>query len=225
MGLRNFSSPFDWVISDFQGIISAIRSHFSDFLSPELLCQNTENRNHYCNPNYGIYFFHDFTKYRPLSEQLPSVKEKYDRRIRRFYEKIKEPTLFFRYICTEEGSTEFTWIENNYEEIRSLLRSFHPENDIVFISHEAITSDVFQIFHVPKDDIVSRSPIRNSPELYPIVQRYTIPGQKENIRRYNQKIKIRNNPFNRAKRVLCRTWHRYFGKTYLHTKTYTAPGK
>lgn len=34
LGLRSESSPFDWLISDFEGVIHAIENHFEDFLNP-----------------------------------------------------------------------------------------------------------------------------------------------------------------------------------------------
>ena len=47
LGLRNTSSPFDWVISDFEGVIQAIDNQFSDFMVYDNLIQSEKFRNHY----------------------------------------------------------------------------------------------------------------------------------------------------------------------------------
>lgn len=101
-GFRNFSYPFDWMISDFKGIIHCIENEFSDFLNPEFLLQNVNDRSHYMNTKYNFYFFHDFDKYKPLLKQLPEIDEKYKRRSDRFLNSIKSKTLFIRYISDEE---------------------------------------------------------------------------------------------------------------------------
>lgn len=67
-GLRTESSPFDWVISDFEGVIENIKNHFSGYLDYELLAQNASNCTIYKNTKYNISFFHDFNNYEPLKE-------------------------------------------------------------------------------------------------------------------------------------------------------------
>lgn len=37
LGLRDVSSPFDWCISDFRGVVAAIENNFHDFMNIELL--------------------------------------------------------------------------------------------------------------------------------------------------------------------------------------------
>lgn len=102
LGLRTESSPFDWVISDFEGDINNIKNHFADYLDYIFLSQDKQNREIYKNIKYNICFFHDFNKYTSLKKQLPHVAEKYNRRIERFYKSITSPTLFIRYISDEE---------------------------------------------------------------------------------------------------------------------------
>jgi hypothetical protein len=65
-GLRNASFPFDWIISDFEGVINCIKTEFEDFLNPTFLSQDFTDRSHYLNTKYNFYFFHDFNKYIPL---------------------------------------------------------------------------------------------------------------------------------------------------------------
>lgn len=118
IGLRSTSSPFDWVISNYEGVINAIQNHFEDFLSYDHLLQSESIRKRYFDEKYRMWFFHDFDQYHSLKAQLPDVKAKYLRRIDRFYEDIKQPTLFVRYISDE---TE--------EELDVVARQFLDKND------------------------------------------------------------------------------------------------
>lgn len=102
MGLRSVSLPFDWCISDYQGVIKAIEDKFELFLERDYLVQDKVSRNHYLNTIYNIWFYHDFSEYKSLDEQMDQVREKYSRRIKRFLKDIQSPTLFIRYISNEK---------------------------------------------------------------------------------------------------------------------------
>ena len=127
------------MISDFGGVFEAIQNNFSNFLDYDFLAQSSLNHSVYENTKYNIRFFHDFDKYIPLKKQLPQVQDKYCRRIKRFYQTIVSPTLFIRYISDEKTihgvSEELLYIEKNYEQILEMLKSFHRDNDILFIAH------------------------------------------------------------------------------------------
>ena len=116
LGLRSESSPFDWLISDFEGVITLIENRFDGFLRYEDLAQERVNRAFYRNTRYNISFYHDFDSLAPLADQLEQVQRKYNRRIDRFYKSIQEPTLFIRYISDEElvdgRSKELCWISS-----------------------------------------------------------------------------------------------------------------
>ena len=189
MGLRTASYPFDWVISDFRGVIQAINNHFENLLEYEQLYQSKAHFGRYQNMEYGISFFHDFNPYQSLQEQLPEAQRKYSRRIERFYESVSEPTLFIRYISDEDKingiSKELLWIEENYELIMQTLKQFNEDNDILFIANDGVVSDTIQIYNVPRDenDAVSRDPILVNSELYNRLQNIACPDKAENIER------------------------------------------
>lgn len=65
-GLRDASYPFDWLISDFQGVIKVIENRFYDFLNIDFFSQNKECMHIFKNSKYNIEFYHDFTAYKPL---------------------------------------------------------------------------------------------------------------------------------------------------------------
>ncbi len=224
MGLRSESSPFDWLISDFEGVISSIRHDFADFLNPMYLAQNTHVRSRYKNTKYDFQFFHDFDQYHSLQEQLPSVQEKYNRRIQRFYKSITEPTLFIRYIADtpmiNNISKELLWIEENYDSILALLKSFHPSNDILFIANEGITSNIIKIHNVPKDDndVVARFPFSKNPFLSDFFSSIDFPEKNANIERYKRKQQMKKNT--RFKKKLFSLFYKLFYKEYIHQQQY-----
>lgn len=129
-GLRAASYPFDWVIGDdFESVIGLIDSHFEDFLEVSYLSR--EHRpDVYFNSRRHIHFYHDFNASDSLERQIPDVRRKYDRRIERFYDAIRQPTLFVRY-CIRPKDEEF--VRNNRESILKFLRSFNPDNAILYI--------------------------------------------------------------------------------------------
>lgn len=191
LGLRNTSSPFDWEISEFRGVMKAIQNNFEGFMERDNLIQSENLREHYYDSKYGIWFFHDFNKYETLDSQYPSVYDKYKRRITRFKKNITEPTLFFRYIENEPSMyNELQWVEDNYEQIVTTIKKFNSHNDIIFIGNDGVESDKFKIYHVKpeKNDVVSRHPIINNKELFEIVKNYEVPHQIENIQRFQKKL-------------------------------------
>lgn len=232
MGLRDVSSPFDWSITYFDGVIKAIDNRFDGFMDYANLSQSVHNRNHYMDVKYRIFFFHDFSKYESLDDQYNAVKNKYDRRIKKFLGNIEKPTLFIRYvsneILNENGkSTELEWIEENYEYIMGVLKSFNEENDILFIGDEAICSDVIKIYHVSVDenDVVSRNPIINNEELYPIMNKFYKEKKEENIRRFIEKQHKKKNIVAKIKGKIVRIHQKLFCRVYIYTKEYDVINK
>lgn len=224
LGLRSESSPFDWLISDFEGVIHAIDNHFEDFLEQKYLAQNSRDHSHYKNVKYDVQFFHDFNPYQPLQDQLPSVQDKYNRRIQRFYKSITEPTLFIRYINdkpnADNTSKELHWIEENYDSVIALLKSFNAQNDILFIANDGVTSQKIKIYNVPKDDgdSVARSPLTKTPALQEIFYNIDLPEKQLNIERYLQKQQSKRK--SRLKKKLFTLLKKLFHKEYVHTQLY-----
>ena len=51
IGLRSASSPFDWCISNYKGVMKAIENRFEDFLNYDYLSQSDTDSN-----NYFVYY-------------------------------------------------------------------------------------------------------------------------------------------------------------------------
>lgn len=189
MGLRDCSSPFDWIISDWHGVEKAIKTNFKDFLLYDNLYQDKNDYSHYKDGIYGFKFFHDFSKYESLSNQLLYIQQKYRRRIERFYKNIKEPTLFVRYISSENGDLELKYIEQNYKNIEKMLKKHNKNNNICFIANSDVHSDILKIFYVDKDknDIVARKPCDKNKELFYYLDSFDLKEKERNLLRYKKR--------------------------------------
>ncbi len=201
MGLRNCSYPFDWCISDYTGVEQAIFTRFEGFMEYENLYQYKEKKSLYRDTKYGITFVHDFDRYTSLEKQLPKVKEKYRRRIEKFYKNLEMPTICIRYISDERGKEELENIEKNYQSLLEFLQRFNKNNKLIFIANEGIQSDKIRIYNVKVDkgDKVSRNPIHQCKELYDTLNSMKFQKREENIKFYKIKQKRKNNIVNKGK--------------------------
>ena len=231
-GFRSASYPFDWMISDFSGIIKCIEEEFKDFLNINYLSQSAIERSHYKNEKYNFYFFHDFDKYKSLEKQLPAIVAKYKRRSERFLKNIKSPTLFVRYISdeikNESGkSIELLWIEQHVSEIEQCLKNFNNDNEILFIANEGVTSDILTIYNIMPDenDRVARKWISKNEYLQKYFSSFEYSEKERNIQRYKKKDKKRKNFFRRAYKKIIRLSKKKFLKEYIYERNYDIPDK
>lgn len=187
MGFRSRSSPFDWLISDFEGVLKLLDNNFEYFLEYELLYQKVDQKAVYKNIKYDISFYHDFNKFKPLIDQLAVVQEKYSRRIEQFYKDIKQPTIFLRYIKDQK---ELDYIEENYSYISKIITKYNESNEIFFISNEELISKNITPFNVntDSDDSVARKPFIQIPELVLYLEKnFDIQLRERNIRNFKNK--------------------------------------
>jgi hypothetical protein len=102
-GLRVASGPFDWITlsqneeHDLEKALSIVSNDFKDFFNAEDLKLLAPDPKIYQEPEHvgyenirtGFRFYHDFDTGIPFDEMFPKVKEKYERRIQRFRDNIK----------------------------------------------------------------------------------------------------------------------------------------
>lgn len=109
--LRTVAGPFDWLThADFKTRIELILSDFDNFLECEDLkflpkdpkIFNDTACDYYENIRNGFYYFHDFPANIPLKKSFQEVKNKYQRRIQRFLNNLKQPDKIL-----------LLWISNN----------------------------------------------------------------------------------------------------------------
>ena len=135
------------------------------------------------NTKYDIKFFHDFKKGYSIYEQLPEIKEKYNRRIQRLYKTIEKSTLFIRYIKDEE---ELFYIIHNLEDIKKFIKSFNLNNDIIFICNNDLNDKVSNqnIYWVEKDnnDSVNRHFLKSLKSLKKFIKKNVYYNKMERVK-------------------------------------------
>jgi len=151
--LRKESYPFDWILSRDKEIINILKDEFRNFLDIEYLQAKNKSSNfpiidEFWNDNkndkdniirvyhklYKITFVHDFKNFDEL--EMNSAKIKYDRRIKRFLEHMRDPNI--KKIVIHIGNTF------NHQIFDELFKTLNYTNyEIKFLSHKEIgyTSD------------------------------------------------------------------------------------
>ena len=166
-GFRNFSGPFDWYYSDFKSVVRHIDNGFSDFLMRDNLVVCDDNTRIFEDKKYGYKYFHDIRT--NLDSDYVHIREKYDRRIERFYEKIKQPTLFLRAV---RSSWEKEYIIADHCEIDGILKKYHSQNEVIYLTADIvgdlpknIKSFRLNISEYMFDAASSRNMFDNAPDL------------------------------------------------------------
>lgn len=215
IGLRDASSPFDWLICDLDGVIECIKNDFKDFLKYENIYQHKSIKKHYFDKKYKFHFYHDFSAFEDLKSQLPKVKKKYQRRIERFKLNIQEPTLFIRYIKNQD---ELDFIEENYENIMSLLKSKNEKNDLVLISNDDIYSDSIKVFKVKKDenDSVSRKFLEKNNSLNNYLSSDIYNKEKRDVNIQTYKSSQRKKKILKYPKLISYKLNKSLKKPYIH---------
>jgi len=146
-GLRDASYPLDWNITPLQSALAAIESGFHGFLQLDHLVPEPHR---VLDSGSGIFLYNDFDPMLPIGDQYEMVRNRYVRRIQRFQEAIRQPTLFVRYIDTEsrerQGAEveptlnldEFTYLHENMAVILAVLRRNNPQNDLLLIGNAGL---------------------------------------------------------------------------------------
>ncbi len=120
--LRRASYPLDWIGTWYGGILAVARlveSDFAGFLkienlvrepNPPRAAQDDHDHEYYHDIGAGVDFAHDFPLDVPLTDErsFPAVRQKYDRRIARFYESVRtsKRTLLIYWTWRDHPSTE-----------------------------------------------------------------------------------------------------------------------
>lgn len=131
VGLREYSGPFDWYFTnDFRLIVQLIQTRFKDFLNKDNIVPNKENIHQFEDTKYNMYFFHENKNDLPFDYAFVEMKQKYDRRIERFLNRLKSPSYVFRIVT---GNDEIDYINENYEYISNVFKEFNPLNEVIYI--------------------------------------------------------------------------------------------
>lgn len=127
-GMRSFSGPFDWLFSDFQGVIHFMETNFSDFLCKENLISIENKPKEFADIKYGLYFLHDVKK--DFEQEYYSIHEKYLHRIKNFQLKVKKGVCFIRAV---RDAVEMDYISSNFLYINQVIKKDNINNEIIYL--------------------------------------------------------------------------------------------
>lgn len=224
LGFRDGSYPFDWVLShSLQHVIQLVNDNFDGFLDINGLNQWKSVPSTYEDVQYGIAFVHDFDRWHSLESQIASVRNKYDRRIRRFYNAISEECLFVRYI---ENMEDYEYIVKNSDAISQFFKKYNRSNEIIYIANSELrdclpkTSDNARICFVEKDydDTVARRFGDKCPEFVELLSStyYSKSRHEQNMRFYQKKHRF--DILTKVKKKMCAVVNDYKYGSYIHDK-------
>lgn len=142
LGYRRASYPFDWlIIRDFELVLHLFEYGFegSEFFRKDAFEQARVNKSVYRNAKTGVRFLHDFNDYETFEAQFDAFQQKYQRRMARFQKDIICPTLFIRYIGSQD---ELEFIEMNVTMIDSIMKSKCAENEILYVCNSDLDPNI-----------------------------------------------------------------------------------
>lgn len=132
-GLRNFSGPFDWYFSGFEGVIHILENDFEDFLLKDNLSVVEGKSKEFQDIKYDLRFIHDIKNC--FEEEYKSIYMKYARRVRNFRSAIKEGVNFIRAV---RDIDELHYIIKEESYINSVIKKYNKSNEIIYV----ITKDM-----------------------------------------------------------------------------------
>lgn len=145
--LRICSGPFDWLTrASFETRVNLILNDFKNFLNIEDLIPlekdpkvfNDEKCDYYENIRNCFHYYHDFLMGIPLEEQIDTIKEKYNRRIKRFYEKIaKEKRVLLIWLVRYQDMDDDVFRKLCDE----IMKKFNKKIDFLIIEHDETKKD------------------------------------------------------------------------------------
>lgn len=129
-GLRTTSGPFDWYVSDYQGVIKTIEERFEHFLEFDNLVHYDERKHYFYDVKYGFLFNHEIGIGDKEDLRYQTIKEKYNKRIYRFLDMLKTPCCLIRAVKDEN---EIEYINNHYLSIEQMFKAYNAENIVVYL--------------------------------------------------------------------------------------------
>lgn len=144
-GLRTFSGPFDWLVTeDFSWVLRFIESNFDGFLHRKNLERYSEKQEQkqkqkqFVDKSCGFIFLHEAEDF---EYDFSALKRKYSRRINRFIELSSKKICYLRFVVNQQ---ELEYIKNNKHYIQSIIKKNNTESEIVFlIKNDLLIPDGF----------------------------------------------------------------------------------
>lgn len=128
LGLRSFSGPFDWILSDYQQVLRMIETDFADLLMKDNLRLLADNPKAFEDTKYGFIYFHDIKV--DFEREYEQIAEKYRRRCRQFMSASQNPTCYLRIV---RSVNEIKYIEENQEYIERVIKKSNSLNQVFYL--------------------------------------------------------------------------------------------
>lgn len=184
--LRVVAGPFDWVgNATFEQRFDCLLNGFTDFMNikyfrflPKKPGDTDIKCDYYENTKTHFYFIHDFPIGCDFEKQFSIVREKYERRIKRFYENIKTKKRILLIWLSLEHNTPDNVVKDlctkfckkmNRDDIDFVIIE-HAENEKEFIERKIAPNISRYNFHVRGDYVVRG----NAPLLTKFYRQYQI---------------------------------------------------
>lgn len=133
-GLRSFSGPFDWLITaDFSWVLHYIETGFEDFLLRDNLERYDDYENHFRDKQSDFKFIHDLENF---EREYDKLKDKYDRRICRFLEKVNFKVCYLRSLHSLE---DLEYVRTHAVYIKSIIQKYNKKSEIVFLCSDNLS--------------------------------------------------------------------------------------
>ncbi len=139
--LRLWSGPFDWLTNaSFETRMELITNDFADFMNLEDIeflpkdpkVFNDKDCDYYKNTRNDFYYYHDFPIGVPLAKSFPAVRDKYMRRIKRFYKNISEHRRVLLIYFSHYSSTPDDVVKQLCDKF---CKKMNKEVDFLIIEH------------------------------------------------------------------------------------------
>ena len=153
--LRQFSGPLDWLeFFNYSSAIDTLKEKFRNFFDKENLVYfgiNTDSYTDVYKNKRKIKFIHDFpvnSKGVEFDELYTKSKEKYERRINRFIEKVRNSKVLLLYVEWIRLYKNNTGITNKTlsADIKELNSIYNSNFDILYIKHNPdLKTDEYKI--------------------------------------------------------------------------------
>jgi hypothetical protein len=141
LGLRMFSGPYDWVNgSTFEMRFRLFLNRFDKYFEKgDLQFQgHAECTDVYRNQRTGLAYIHDFKLNSDFDAAYPEVRAKYDRRIARVLDKIKNGRRTLILYTETVGATQTLEIGRLVELVKEANAMYKSEIDLLYYKHNPL---------------------------------------------------------------------------------------
>ena len=139
--LQTFSNPLDWLSgSSFASRLNLVITKFKDFLNIEDLEYETcgSKWDIYSNKKSGVVYFHDFPAGEDMDTAFIKVKEKYDRRIARFLDKMSNSKKVLAvYIESFQTTSDMHSNDELIDAVQKMHKSYNTKSiDLLYMAQD-----------------------------------------------------------------------------------------